>query len=510
MQTSHSKLKQAIRFLIIVVAWIMSFGAPAHAQTYEPAAVSGYRYVERTIYVKEPVTLERWVTETNMETELVKEMVPVTQIETRERRRTVNKPITRTTMKEQRTVVQKPVTETRYREREIEETSYDYVTEMRDEQVTVQKPVIETTYRDEQYTVRQKVTQDLIEVKNETVYKPTTMLQTVYYPTQTMTTVPDANARPQLKWLDTAGYYTDPTTGQSVWRRRGFHWAQPECVAATTSLMPANVEQTVMVPETVQSRRPVEVSRYEDRVETRRVPVEVERMVSETVSRQVPVTVKKPVVKRRIEKVPYTETRYVDVEEVRQIPVEETVYQEVVETEPYEVEVTRWKEITREVEVPRTVRRREQYQEMREVAKVITVKIPVDELGRALSLGEPVSDEELKKSLPHSSGYGTTTGQPRQIEGAWDKSTEEQKDRPKSVLVQETKSSAPLQSIDPADGAKVDAADERPTLSEGSKLDSSEIQKIPVRKPSLDLEIRPPSRPELGSANQDDVIAAER
>ncbi len=514
--TLGSKWNRAIRFSAFVLLTGFVFAVPASGQSYNPADVAGYRYIPRTIYVKEPVTLEKWVEETQYETREIKETHPVTEIEKRERRTVVKKPVTRTTMREERTVVQKPITETRYRERTVEETSYDLVTEMRDERYTVEKPVIETQYRDERYTVRQKITEDMIEVQNQTVYRPQTSTHTALMPTQVTTQSTDLHGRPHLQWLQ-PGYYVDPATQNSVWRRRGLHWVQPNQYSTVTGFIPTSVEQTTLVPETIQTRRPVEISRYEDRVETRRVPYDVQRTISQTVTRQVPVTVKKPVVKQYVERTPYTETRYVDVEEIKQVPVTETVYEEVVEIEPYEVEVNRWKEITRVEEVPKQVRRRVTYQEEREVAKTIMVKVPVDRHGNHLSLGEPVSEEEMRASNRHVQGYGSTTEQPSsRYEGGWNSgsSSTDSKRAPQSVLVDESRepdaANPGMNMGSVRSGGSVPDADKAPTLANDTSSRGG-LDRIEVRRESgLDTDIRPAHRPESSPNHQRDVLSTER
>jgi hypothetical protein len=203
--------------------------------------------------------------------------------------------------------------------------------------------------------------------------------------------------------------------------------------------------------------------------------------------------------------VPYTETRYVDVEEVKQIPVEETIYEEVVEIEPYEVEVSRWKDVTREIEVPRTVRRKVAYTEMQEVAEVVLVKVPVDKNGRDLSQGEPVSADELRSR--YSTGYGTTNGQLRQYEGKWTDSRKiDRVEPPKSVLIQETSAEKdmPMQPV----GAQ--QADQRPTLATENRQGFSEIQNLPKGDATLDLDVRPATPPSVDTDHQGDVVGAER
>jgi hypothetical protein len=496
--------------------------------------IAGYRFVERTVFVKEPVTLSKWVEETQYETREETEYRHITQLEKKEKRTIVKKPVTRSTVREERVVTRKPITETRYREREIEETNYDLVTEMREEQYYVQRPVIETQYRDEQVTVRQKISEDLIEVSSQTVYRPQTVFQTVMSPTQVPVV---ANSGTRLEWLQ-PGYYFDPVTGQSVYRRRGLHWVQSPTVSMGTALVPTTVETSTLVPETLQTRRPVEITRFEDRVETRRVPVEVQRMVTETASRQVPVTVKKPVVKRYVERVPYTETRYVDVEEIRHVPVQETVYEESVEIEPYEVEVSRWAPVTREVKIPKTVTRRVEYVEEREVEKKIWVKVPVDRNGNALSVGEPVSESEMRSSLPYSAGYGATDPAEPRYESSFQSKTDKSEPRPSSVLIRETQDPTAdnpgreLQPLRPATGPEEKSAptpaarpaDLPPTLNgqssargtEESKDTSSgiklnDLDKITVLRPeTLTDSVPPPVRPDGKSERRQEVLAGER
>jgi len=504
-----------------------------------PGEIAGYRFIERTVIVKEPVTLSKWVEETQFETKEETEFRHITQVETKERRTVVRKPVTRTTMREERIVTRQPVTETRFREREIEETHFDLVTEMREEQFTVQRPVIETQFRDEQVTVRQRVSQEMIEVSNQTVFRPQTVSQTVLSPMQVP--VVNNNTNTRIQWLQ-PGFYNDPTTGQNVFRRRGLHWVQSPTVSMQTALLPTTVETSTLVPETIQTRRPVEISRFEDRVETRRVPVEVQRMVTETATRQVPVTVKKPVVRRFVERVPFTETRFVDVEDVRQVPIQETVFEESVEIEPYEVEVSRWVPVTREVQVPRTVRRRVEYVEEREVERKIWVKVPVDRNGNALSVGEPVSESEMRSSLPHSSSYGTTNRAEPRYESSFQTRPQNAETRPHSVLIQETteptadnpgRDLQPIRSGSDTEGNSnqnrtIQPADLPPTLNGKSENDSpreangssskfrlNDLDKITVLRPessadSLTDSPATPPQPNGKEERRRDVLSTER
>lgn len=448
--------------------------------------VYSYQLVPQTVYEKKPVTVSRWVDETVMDKQQVTSYKPVWEKETRERRQVSYKPVQKTSEREQRVVTYKPIVETLYRENRIEETTFETVTEYRDEQYIVRKPVIETQMREETYTVRKPVTENLIEVNRVTTYKPVLKPETTLVPMQTqmdmMLAVPDNNQRPRLRRLE-AGYYTDPATGLAVYRNRGLHWVQPTVAlpAASTvpTLVPQQTNRVEYVPETVETRKPVEVTRYVDSVVTQKVPVEVQRMVEQVETRKVPVTVRKPTTRVVVEKVPYTKTTYQEEVVVKKVPFVETTYQKVETVEPYEVEVLKWIPETREVETPRTVRRRVEYQMMQDVPRTVMMKVPVDVCGNPLGNPVPVynspplvqsppvvqspvmSSLQLGNSSELSSGFGTTltrrvdpglggsvseiapvTRYQGTLELVRPKSLEETSGRSNSVLVPETPASA--------------------------------------------------------------------
>ncbi len=398
----------------LLSAWLLF---PASIELMAQSPWTSYRVIPQTVYVKQPITQSRWIEETVLEKQKVTSYKPIWNTEKRERRTTVLKPVQKTSIREERTVVQKPITETKYREKRVEETTYETVTEMREEQYVVRKPIVETQMRDENVTVRRKVTENLIEVQEVTSYRPVVTSQTQLVPSsvpvaETML-VTDPYQRSRLRWLR-PGYYVDPVTGLSAYRRAGFHWVQPTVGVQVTgfapTLVPQEVNQTSYIPEKTQRRRPVEISRYVDSVETRKVPVQIERYVDETRTRRVPITVRKPVTKVSIEKVPYTETRYVDEVVVRKVPVVETEYQEVTTVEPYEVEVSSWKTVTEDIEVPKVVRRRVDYETTQNVARTIMMKVPIDACGVAIGPPTPLySESSVQPATSWSSGYGTTT-----------------------------------------------------------------------------------------------------
>jgi hypothetical protein len=404
------------KFPVILLTAGMCFATINTASAQIPPAA--YRLVPKTIYEKRPVTQSRWLEETVLEKQRVTSYKPVWNTEKRERRTTVLKPIQKTSYREERTTVRKPITETKYREKRVEETSYETVTEMRDEEYVVRKPVVETQMREENVTVRRKVTENLVEVQEVTTMRPVVTTETQMVPTTVPVTqsalVTDTWQRPRLQWLR-PGYYVDPATGLSTYRRPGFHWVQPTVAAQVTALTPAlvpqQVNQTTYMAEKTERRRPIEISRYVDQVETRKVPVEVTRYVEETRTRRVPVTVRKPVTKVRIEKVPYTETRYIEQVVVNRVPVIETEYQEVTQVEPYEVEVASWKTITEEIEVPRVVRRRVDYETTETVARTIMMKVPIDACGVEIGPPTPLYEQSSSRTIQPmiSSGTSTTT-----------------------------------------------------------------------------------------------------
>jgi hypothetical protein len=374
-----------LKILVVLLASTSAFAFTPNLDAQQQAY--SYQIVPRTIYEKKPVTVSRWVNETVEEKKKIVSYSPVWQTETRERTTTTYKPVQRTSEREVKSKVFKPVTKTLFREKRIEETVMEEVTKFREEKSTVREPVVETSVREENVTVRKPVTQSLIEVKRTTTYKPVVTGGREVVPAQLMVPVPNtsANQRPRMKMLD-PGYYTDPQTGLTVYRRRGLHWVQPNAPAQTLNgWVEQDRSRVDFVPETVEERKPIEVTRYVDKIETRKVPVEVKRMVERTETKRIPYTVKEPRIKVTIEQIPYTETTYEEEVVTKKVPITETEYVRVVETEPYEVETKKWVPVTREVAVPRTVRKRVEYEVMQNVPRTVLMKIPVDVCGNQLA-----------------------------------------------------------------------------------------------------------------------------
>lgn len=354
----------------------------------EASAQSGCQLVPQTILEPQTVTNYRWELQTEYETRQVTVAKPITVTETRERRSVVLKPVQKNRILEEQYEVLKPITETSYREQEIQETVYETSTEMQTQQSVIEKPVIETQYRDEQVIVRKPISQTLLQTENVTTYRPQTVAQTVYAPTNVI--VPQVVRQPffnnRLQWLP-GGYYYDPLTGVPTWQRTGYHWVpNPPVVQSVVqpALVPTQQLETAYVPEIVQTQKPVTVTSWQDTVETRRVPFEVQRTERVIESRQVPVEVRKPVVRTKVEKVPVETVRYEKQMMVRRVPFVETTYEKVEQVEPYQVQVQKWVNETSSIQVPKQVWKRIESQSVQMVPRTVMHSVPVDAFGNLL------------------------------------------------------------------------------------------------------------------------------
>ena len=347
-----------------------------------------YKLVPRISYETQPVTFSQFVDQTVMETKPVTTYKPVWTRETRYRKTTVLKPITKTSHREERYLVRRPIVETSYVEQQVQETSYQTVTEMKEQRWLVEKPVVETQYREQQYLVKKPVTQTYMQTENVTTLKPVTIRETQYVPGAA---VSDQfvleSGRNRLRWLR-PGTYVDPVTGAVQHKRAGLHWVPDQQLAIRSNVVPTLLEQqvdrTAYSPETVQVQRPVQLTQYVDQIETRKVPVQVSKTSREIMVTQTPVTVQKPVTNTSTRRVPVQEVKYREEVLVRRVPVTETTYQRVENVEPYEVEVCKWVAQTQEVQIPRTVRRRVDYSMNQLVPRNDWITVPVDALGNVI------------------------------------------------------------------------------------------------------------------------------
>lgn len=380
------------KFSLVAVATLcLSLATQSHAQTQKPEDCVQWKTYTDTMWVEQDVTENRVINETSYETKEVTKSRPRWVSEERERTITEEKPVTTTSERTVTRTVQKPVTttKTRIKSRVIE--SFKDVTEMREETYTVRKPVVETIMRDEEVRVRRPVTRQIIKKEEVTVLRPKQSTETAVVP-GTLVVPTQGASRPRPRWLR-PGYYSDPFSGQPVWRRRGLHWVEEPQVgqSAIPVAIPQQRTTTTLVPETIVNEKPVEVTSFVDEFETRKVPVEVERMVEETRTRKVPVTVRIP--KRRTieEEIPYTETTYVDETITETVPYTETVLKKVTRKEPYTVMKESWQDYTETVRIPKTVSRRVPYVAKYRVPYLVEVRVPLDAAGRPVARGQQVA-----------------------------------------------------------------------------------------------------------------------
>ncbi len=381
--------RNQIAITIIMCALTCATVPFLQAQETPPGCVQWKTYTD-TVWVEQDITENRLVSETTYETKEVTKSRPRWISEQRERIVTEEKPVEQTSERVVTRTVRKPITTTKTRIKTRVEESWEDVTEMRDETYTVRKPVTERVIEKKEVLVRKPVTRRSVEKEAVTVYKPQQSSQTTYVP-GTLLVPGQTSSRPRMRWLQ-RGYYSDPYSGQPVWRRSGLHWVDQPTYGqnAVPVVVPQQQSSITLVPETVVKEKPVESTVYVDEYETRDVPVEVERMVEETRTRRVPYTVRIP--KRKVieEEVPYTETTYVDETITERIPYTETVMKKVTRTEPYTQIRESWEDYTETVRVPKTTSRRVPYVSRYRVPYLVEVRVPCDASGRPVARGQQV------------------------------------------------------------------------------------------------------------------------
>ena len=223
--------------------------------------------------------------------------------------------------------------------------------------------------------------------------------------TPTNVVVPALAGRPRAAFLR-PGYYTDPVSGLTAYRRRGLHWVAPPA-PVVPALVPQTTNRLAYVPQVEQKIEPIEISRFVDQVETRKVPVEVQRMEERVETRKVPVEVRRPRQVTKVERIPYTETTYQEVETVRRIPVIEETMQKVETIEPVEKTTARWVEKQEAIETPKIVRKKVAYTTTKRVPYTVMMRVAVDSFGN--DIGEP---EPVDPALRNKTEISTTTNRP--------------------------------------------------------------------------------------------------
>ncbi len=369
-----------------------------------------YALIPQTVMRPQKVTSYKWVEETKYETEKVTTMKPVWKTEQKERTTVSYKPVVKTKFREQRVVEYERVVETSFKEITEEKTVYETVTEMRDQERIVETPIVETSYRDEKYVVRKPVTETQMQSENVTVYRPQTTSHTTYVPTVTpvnQLVYQPGRTRNRLQFLR-PGYYPN-SNGQMAYKTGGLYWVPQQNAGGyqvqtqnVVGYTPQQINQTTLVPETVTRQKPVEITRYVDTVETRRVPIKTQRMKREVITEKVPVTVRKPRIVRTTRKEPIETVRLVPKEVVKKIPYQETTYERVETKEPYEERTQSWVSETSERIVPRKVYRRVPVESTQMVPVREVRRVPVDSFGNPIM--DPNRIEVLEMQRPVTSG----------------------------------------------------------------------------------------------------------
>lgn len=447
-------LTQLLPCLALVFSAVVTVPSVATAQS----SPTTWKTWAQTFTREEPVTEYRWEEKEVIETSYKTKMVPVYQTETVDKKTITYRPVKKTSERVENYKELEPVTVTKYREREVQETKYDTVTEMREESYISKRPVTETVMRDKEFKVREKVTEKAVQYRDVTTYKPTAVAETTLVPTNVL--VPSTTDRARVQWLR-PGYYTDPATGLTAWKRRGLHWSTPSPTGAAVvrALVPQTNSTTAYVPEVTRKAEPVEISRYVDRVETRQVPVEVQRIEETVETRKVPVEVKRARQVTRVEKIPYTETTYREVERTRRVPVVEETLQKVETIEPVEKTTAKWVEKEEAIKTPKIVRRKIAYTTTKKVPYTVKMRVRVDSYGNSIGDPEP-ADAEWRawfKAMEEKANPATTEAE--QFDGSI-KSVMEKPKYDKSSIYYTDPSFRPLNAPKPK------AADTVPALKE--------------------------------------------
>jgi hypothetical protein len=375
---------------LLAAVSVIGAGSSLWAQQYSvgPAVpVTTYRLECQTVYDEQRTTVYRLQYETVYEEREVTTQRPEWVTEHRQRRVRVAKPVVETSMHEKRQVVHKPVWETSMEERRRQVVKYVTETSTREERHVVHRPVWETHEREEQHVVRRAVTDTVMQQQQFTTMEPVTTMRTQYVDQGGFVdhqVYRPGDVRNRLQCLP-GGYYQDPASGQTVWRRRGLHWVasqDPGRIDTFRQYVPnvvaQQVPQTTLMPRVVTQETPVQVTRYVDDVVVHKVPVQVCRMEAVEEVRQIPVTVQRPVTEEFVEQVPVQTLKWIAEETVEQIPVttRRIVYEDHIEEVP--VRVCRMVTETHVQRVPRTVARWVPHEVRRKVPRTVVMRVPVD------------------------------------------------------------------------------------------------------------------------------------
>ena len=220
---------------------------------------------------------------------------------------TVRRPVVETSTVEERYTVRTPVKRQDWVDQSFQETTFVTETSEREETHVSFRPVQETHFQTQSHVVQRPVTETQFQTQQVTTFQPVTTFQTAVVEQGQFVAQPvfqPGDTRWGLRWQG-AGVTTNQF-GQTAFRRGGLGWVpftSPGTMQAQvqfqsnpvqvsipqTSLMPQVQNVQIAGSEVVQTQVPVNVTRMEQVVETRKVPHTVQRPVTQTVTRKVPV-----------------------------------------------------------------------------------------------------------------------------------------------------------------------------------------------------------------------------
>ena len=367
--------------------------------------VGRYKLVEKTVYDRKPVKLRKRIVETVYDEKTVYEWKPIYTTEVTEKRYRVQRPVQEQKTYVERVTLREPVIETSVREEEVRQTRMETVTEIQDRDFVVNKKVYKTEMREEKRIVRQPVVETEMRTQRYRQYKPVEVERDALVPStaQVNSWVP-VQDRSRLKWLQ-RGWYSDPVSGQTVFRRPGLHWVEPNPTLALQSqripvLTNQKIRTTELVPEDIEIQTPVTVRRMVEKVETRKIPVQVEETQQVIETRKVPVTYQKPVTTVTTRRVPIEKKTYRTREVLRHVPYTETTMRTEERVEPIRREVCRWERVAKTIRTPRQVVRYVYVDAIKNTPRTVTMRVPIDENGNVLEI--PEQSEETNQTAEDS------------------------------------------------------------------------------------------------------------
>ena len=292
--------------------------------------VTAWKTVCETVYEPEEYTAKKVVYEPVYEAVEQTTYRVVQEMSYRDEEYTVCRPVTQQATRTETYCVRRPVTETRWQTRQYTVRKPIWEDRVRECRYTVQQPVCETVERECRRTVLRCQTKTVEQERCWTVLKPETRTRTVQ--------------RMSGQWQQRVQTIPGAVTWRMMPGPLGFQFCPVQCPPRQVTrrvwcpqTVCQEVPYTVMVPQVVRQKCPVQVTQYVPEVQVQKIPVQVTRMVSrevvqkvlyrvcrvecETKSEQVPYTVCRMVTETKSREVPYTVCRMVSETKTRRVPV---------------------------------------------------------------------------------------------------------------------------------------------------------------------------------------------